>query len=68
MNGTLFAPDTSINVLARELYASPLSLAGEAAVPVSFCNTTPFGGTSNSTSKRIRVTFRKALRFSNWPI
>ena len=31
-------------------------------------NRPPFGGTSNSTSKRIRVTFRKALRFSNWPI
>ena len=28
----------------------------------------PSDRTSNSTSKRIRVTFRRASRFSNWPI
>ncbi len=31
-------------------------------------NRPPSDRTSNSTSKRIRVTFRRASRFSNWPI
>ena len=31
-------------------------------------NRLPFDRTSNSTSKRIRATFRRASQFSNWPI
>ena len=31
-------------------------------------NRLPFDRTSSSTSKRIRVTYRRASRFSNWPI